>query len=77
MKLPIHFQSEPDKIYQEAVTYRRLSPSDRLLVLLDLIASGAVLLEQSPHREASRRLQDAYEAEWQKAQKELFARHAG
>jgi len=75
MALPVHFPSEADTIYQEAQAYRRLAPSERFLVLVDLIASGMALLEHSPHREASSRLQQAHEAEWQRRQKELFARH--
>jgi hypothetical protein len=76
MTLPIRFPNESDVIHEQAAAYRRLSPTDRLLALLDLIASGAALLERSPHRAMSARLREAQEAEWQRAQKELFARHA-
>jgi hypothetical protein len=71
----IKFPSEADKIYREAQAYRRLSPTDRLLALLDLIASGMAILEQSPQREAAEALREAQEAEWRRIQKELFARH--
>ena len=54
---------------------RRLTPTDRLLALVDLIASGTTLFKQSPHRDAGSRLQQAQEAEWRRIQKELFARH--
>jgi hypothetical protein len=77
MELPFQFPNEADKIYEEAVAYRRLSPTERLLVILDLIASGTALLKQSPHREAMLRLQEADEAEWRRIHKELFARYAG
>ena len=40
------------------------------------IASGVTLLEQSPNAKARQGLRDAREAEWQRIQKELFARHA-
>jgi hypothetical protein len=76
MTLPIRFPNQADAIYQEALAYRRLSPTERLLALLDLIASGAALLEHSPHRAESARLHEAQEAQWQAIQKELFARHA-
>jgi hypothetical protein len=75
MTLPIRFPNEADVIYEQAVAYRRLSPTDRLFALLDLIASGAALLEHAPHRAESARLHEAQEAQWQQAQKELFARH--
>jgi hypothetical protein len=71
----IKFRNEADKIYREAQAYRRLSPTDRILTLVDLIASGMALLEHSPQREAARALRDAEEAEWRRIQKELFARH--
>jgi hypothetical protein len=71
----IKFPSEADKIYREAQTYRRLSPTDRLLALLDLIASGMAILEQSPQREAAKALREAQEAEWRRIQKELFSRY--
>jgi hypothetical protein len=75
MDLPFQFPNEADAIYKEAEAFRHLSPTERLLAILDLIASGTALLNQSPHREASLRLQRAHEAEWQRVQKELFARH--
>ncbi len=74
--MPIQFPNEAEKIRREAAAFRRLSPTERFVAILDLIASGVALLEHSPHREAGRRLRDAQEAEWQRIQKELFARHA-
>ena len=76
MELPIRFPSQADVIYEEALAYRRLSPTDRLLAILDLIASGAAMLEHSPRREESLCQHQAQEDEWQRIQKELFARHA-
>jgi hypothetical protein len=73
--LPIRFPAEADTIYQQAHAYRQLLPTERFLAIIDLIASGTTLLEHSPHREARQRLQAAHEAAWQRAQKELFARH--
>ena len=75
MNLPIRFPSEADKIYQEALAFRRLSPPERVRAMFDMIASGMRMLETSPKRETARRLQEAQEAEWQRIQKELFARH--
>ena len=75
MDLPIRFPNEADKIREEAAAFRRLSPAERLRAFLDLIASGATLLEHSPNREAIVRQQQAHEEEWRKAFRELFARH--
>ena len=55
----------------------RLPPDERFLILFDLIASGAALLEDSPHREASSRLRRQAEEEWQRIHKEFFAHHGG
>jgi hypothetical protein len=77
MEIPIRFPSEADKIFAQASAYRRLPPDERFLILFDLIASGAALLEHSPHREASLRLRRQAEEEWQRIHKEFFARHGG
>ena len=75
MGLPIRFPPEGDRIYEESVAYRRLDSTERFLALADLMASGQSLLKQSAHRGAGSCLQQAQEAEWRRAQKELFARH--
>jgi hypothetical protein len=75
MKPPIQFPLERDKIYQDALAFRRLSADQRSQAILEVIALGAAMMKESPHREAMLRLQQVYEEEWQKAQKELFARH--
>jgi len=75
MDLAIKFPPERDKIYQEALAFRRLSPDERFQAILDVIALGAAMMKESPHKEAMLRLQQAYEEQWKKAQKELFACH--
>jgi hypothetical protein len=72
----ITFPSEADTIHKEALEFRRLSSTERFLAILDLIASGEALLNQSPNRARSLSLHDEHEALWQRAQRELFARHA-
>jgi len=75
MNPPIEFPLDRDKIYQEALAFRRFSPDQRFQALLELIALGAAMIEESPHQEAMLRLQQVHEEGWKKAQKELFARH--
>src|SRR5437762_3509712 len=75
MEIPWRFPREADAIAEQAAAYRRLTPDERVVALLDLIASGFAFLAQSPHRGATLRLQQAHEAEWQRIHKELFARH--
>jgi hypothetical protein len=75
MDSSLRFPNQADVIHEEAVAFRRLSPGERLRVIADLMASGLALLEHSPRRDAARRLRDEAEAEWQRIQKELIARH--
>jgi hypothetical protein len=75
MEIPIQFPDEGDKIYEEAQAFRRLSADEKWAAIMDLISLGASMMQESPHREAMRRLQQDYEDQWQQAHKELFARH--
>jgi hypothetical protein len=75
METPIRFPREADRIFAQAAAYRRLPSDERFLILFDLIASGAALLEDSPHREASLRLRQQAEEEWRRIHKEFFTRH--
>jgi hypothetical protein len=65
-----------EAVVAETRAYQQLSPDDRLQALFDLIASGWLLLQQSPHRQAGLRQREAQEAEWQRIQKEIFSHHA-
>jgi hypothetical protein len=76
MELPYRFPSEADKIFEEAQAFRRLSPTERFLQILELIDFGVTMLEQSPNREAAERVRQEQEDEWQRLQKEFLARHA-
>ena len=75
MTVPIRFPREADVVYEQAQRYRRLPPAQRLSAIFDLIATGLKMMDQSPHRAARHRLRKASEVEWQRAQKELFARY--
>jgi hypothetical protein len=72
---PIPFPDQADLIYEESREFRRLSPDERLSRMLDLIASGEMLMSLSPKREIAERLREQSELEWQFAFKQLFARH--
>ena len=75
MEIPVHFPAEREKIYEEAVAFRRLSPEERLSAIFDLVSLGASMMAESPHREAMKQLQQDHEDAWQKAQRALFAQH--
>ncbi|MBY0523533.1 MAG: hypothetical protein K2R98_09035 [Gemmataceae bacterium] len=73
--LPHRFARLADAAAAESRAFQQLGAAERLRAIFDLIASGMVLLQQSPHREAALRQRQADEAQWQHIQKELFARH--
>ncbi|MBI3407174.1 MAG: hypothetical protein HY040_02305 [Planctomycetes bacterium] len=75
MKIPIKFPNEADKIFEEASAYQKLPSDERFRTLFEHIAAGMRLMEHSPNREESVRLQAAQERQWQEIQKELFRRH--
>jgi hypothetical protein len=75
MQPTIRFPDPADVMYEEAQAFRRLTPSERLTAILDLMASGLALIAGSPNREAARHLQVAQEEEWRRIQKELFRQH--
>ena len=75
MQEVIRFPSEAETIRRDAEAFRRLSPAERFRVLGDMIAAGRKLMRNSPRRDFAERQREADEAEWQRIQKELFARH--
>ena len=75
MKIPIAFPNEADKIFEEASEFQKLPSEERFRILFEHIAAGMRLMEQSPNKAESERLQAAQERQWQEIQKELFRRH--
>jgi hypothetical protein len=75
MEVPIQFPDEAEKIYQEALAFRRLSADEKWAVIMGLLALGESIMKASPNRKAIKLLQQEHEDQWQKAQRELFARH--
>lgn len=71
----LHFPDDADKIREEARAFRRLSPTERILAILDLAASGARMMRDSPCRDAANRLRAEHEEQWRLAYRELFTRH--
>lgn len=74
-ELPIQFPSEADRIYREAMEFRKLSSSERFMRIFSLCAAGETLLQHSPRREQALAQRRASEEEWRRIQKELFKRH--
>jgi hypothetical protein len=60
---------------EAAAAYQRLTSTERLEAIFDLIASGVALMEQAPWREIAQQLRASQEEAWRRAMKEVFARH--
>jgi hypothetical protein len=62
---------------RRAMDYDASEPDPRAFypAFAEAVKDDLDAMQESPHREAMLRLQEAHEAAWQKAQKELFAQH--
>lgn len=77
MNLPYRFPSQAEVVRQQAEAFRQLTPTERFLAIVDLMASGLTLMAQSPHQQQAREMRARQEAEWQQRMKEFFTQHAG
>ncbi len=75
LKLPYQFPDHLEEAGRRAREFQQLPSEERLRQLRDVIETGLVLLRLSPACEASERLFQEREADWQRIQKELFKRH--
>jgi hypothetical protein len=75
MELPLKFPDPMEEARKRGEEFQRLSPDDRWREIAALMAFGLAMARSSPHREAIERRMDEQEREWQRVQKELFARH--
>ncbi len=73
--LPYRFPDPSDQIREEAEAFRRLSPSDRFLSIVDTMAAAEMMLATSPHRQQMLDQCDAHEQQWQRVHQQIFSRH--
>jgi hypothetical protein len=69
----LRFPDEADVIREEAERFRRLSPTERFLAIVDLMASGQAIMRDSPHRLWAEQQRAAEKEEWRRFHRELFA----
>jgi hypothetical protein len=72
---PYRFPNHADQIHEEAERFRKLTPTERFLAIVDLMASAEMLLAASPKREWALKHWEAQEQQWQQVHRQLFARH--
>jgi hypothetical protein len=76
MNVPIKFPSDREIIAEEAARFRALSPENRLHSIRGLLATGALLMRQSPKATFLRDYTLEQEERARQAVKEFLARHA-
>jgi hypothetical protein len=74
-EIPIRFPKDVDVIRDEAAAFRRLSEPERFRIVFDMMALASKMVATSPNREKVEKLIESQEREWQRAHRELFARH--
>ena len=75
MELPYRFPDPLKEAARRSQEFQRLPPEERLRQLMDVIETGWITLRHSSHRQASDRLFQQREAEWERIQQELFIVH--
>lgn len=75
MDLPFRFPDPLEDATKRAEQFQRLPQDERVRQLMDVIQTGMILVRESPNREAMERVFQQREAEWQRIQRECFARH--
>lgn len=65
-----------DKLERLAASETPLSQNDRGKQIVGLMQFAATVIETSPDGERIRAYKESQEAEWQRIQKQLFAKHA-
>ena len=75
MDLPLKFPDPHEKARRRCQAFQRLSPDERIRLMLDTIESGLALIRSSPHREAIDRVHAERRREWRAIQRELFRRY--
>jgi hypothetical protein len=75
VNLPWKFPDPQEEARLRAAEFQRLSPEDRWREIAALMAFGWRMVRSSPRRAAIEQRMDEQEREWQRIQKELFARH--
>ncbi len=70
-----HFPPEGEEVWQDTQEFQRLSPTERFLAIMELIAFGEAMLKASPQRAFAEQHCQLQEENWQQIHKELFAHH--
>jgi hypothetical protein len=75
MDLPLKFPDRHEEVRQRAAEFQRLSSTERWREMAAMFALGWTMVKRSPRRAAIEQRLEEQEREWQRIQKELFARY--
>jgi phosphosulfolactate synthase (CoM biosynthesis protein A) len=75
MNLSLKFPDHHEEARKRAEEFQRLSPDERWREMAAMMAFGSAMVKASPRRAAIEQRMEEQEQEWQRIQKELFARH--
>lgn len=75
MNLPIKFPSDAEVVAEGVARFRALSPEDRIRSIRGLLASGAMMMHNSPKAEFLRDYAEKEKNLERQAIKEFIARH--
>lgn len=75
MNLPVQFPDPQDVARERSQEFQRLTSSERWAEMAAMMAFGLNMVRESPRRADIERRMKEQEQEWQRIQKELFARY--
>jgi hypothetical protein len=75
MDLPWKFPDPQEEARKRAEEFRCLPPEERWREIAAMMAFGWRMVRSSPRRAEIERRMDEQERDWQRIQRELFARH--
>jgi len=75
VNIPISFPSERDKLQRLAEDARGLTPTQRMLAVVDALAAADALSEAGGIRDAQLEYEQRCKEEWRQIMKEFIAKH--
>ena len=75
MDLPWRFPDPQEEARKRAAEFQRLTPEEKWREMAAMMAFGWAMVRASPRRAAIEQRMEEQEREWQRIQRELFARH--
>jgi hypothetical protein len=75
MDLPVKFPSVTEVILEDVARFRALTPSERILMIQDMLTGGLFLMSRSPKAAWAKQYSEEQEALTRQNIREFLARH--